>query len=379
MPQGRKKITSSFKSGLGRPLRKLKQFWWTRGWWRRIWVSLAALVILVIGSMYGIAQWYIASQNGKPLQLGVTFIPSYASYLGLNPKETMQAMIDDLGVKHFRLVSYWEEIEPTPGHYDFSQLDWEFAKAQAAGADVSLSIGLRQPRWPECHIPDWAATQPKSQWYPELKDFMQKVIEHYKNNPILKSYQLENEYFLKVFGKCTDFSRDRLVDEFNFVKGLDSTRPTIISRSNNWVGLPIGQPTPDEFAISVYKRVWDYVLTHRYVEYPYPAWYYAFYAGAGKILTGKDLMIHELQAEPWTPKGLALKDASLAEQDKSMNAERLKDRFEYGRATGMKTIELWGAEWWYWRKVYFNDPSLWNVAKKAFQKANAGPVDSFLN
>jgi hypothetical protein len=114
--------------------------------------------------------------------------------------------------------------------------------------------------------------------------------------------------------------------------------------------------------------VWDKTITRRYFEYPFPAWFYAFLAGGGKILTGKDLIIHELQAEPWAP--IDTKQASLAEQDKSLDAQRLRDRFEYGRATGMREMYLWGAEWWYWRKIKFNDSSTWDVAREEFQHYN---------
>jgi hypothetical protein len=309
------------------------------------------------------------SQAGKPYKYGVTFIPAYAESFGLNPQETMQAMIDELGVRQFRLVSYWDEGEPTQGKYDFSQLDWEFAKANAAHAKVSLAIGLRQPRWPECHMPDWAAKQSMDQWAPELKAYMKATIDRYKDNPALESYQLENEFFMKVFGICPDFTRSRLVDEFNYAKSLDSKHPVMISRSNNWVGVPLYAPTADEFGVSVYKRVWDATITKRYFEYPLPAWYYATIAGAGKIVTGKDMIIHELQAEPWLPPGYSINNvADIAEQDKSMNADRLKGRFDYARASGIREVYLWGAEWWYWRKVVAHDPSLWNVAKTEFSK-----------
>jgi hypothetical protein len=36
----------------------------------------------------------------------------------------------------------------------------------------------------------------------------------------------------------------------------------------------------------------------------------------------------------------------------------------------MKTIDLWGAEWWYWLKVKKNDPGVWNVVKEAVAQAN---------
>ena len=324
-----------------------------------IWLSL--LVFLAVSTMYGIARWYINQSSQTPMKVGVTFIPSYASYYNLDPKQTMQAIIEDLNVKQFRLVSYWSDYEPTPNNYDFTNLDWQFKLAEQANAKVSLAIGLRQPRWPECHMPDWAKSLPKEVWQSKLKDYMKVVINRYKNSPALESYQLENEFFMKVFGICPDHSRDRLIDEFNFVKSIDPKHPVIISRSNNAAGLPLGQPRPDEFGISIYKRVWDKTITKRYFEYPFPAWFYGFLAGAGKIVTGKDMIIHELQAEPWAPTETKL--ASLEEQDKSLNPERLQQRFRYGEATGMREMYLWGVEWWYWRKVKHNDSGVWDVAR----------------
>ena len=334
---------------------------------RRIALVLTAIVLAVVGSSYGIAQWYIHKHSSEPLKYGVTFIPSYAEYFGLDAKDTMQAIIDDLGVKQFRLVSYWEDIESTPGLYDFGKLDWQFEMAEKAGAKVSLAIGLRQPRWPECHQPTWVNGEPRDVWYPQLKEVMKKTIERYKNNPALESYQLENEFFLTVFGECKDFDRARLVDEARFVKELDPDHKLIISRSNNGVGIPLGAPTPDQFGVSVYKRVWDKTITHRYFEYPFPAWFYGFLAGAGEVVSGKDMIIHELQAEAWLPVGFDMRTAPLEEQNKSLNAKRLKDRFQYGKGTGMKHIDLWGVEWWYWRKTKLGDPSLWDVARTEFR------------
>lgn len=344
--------------------------WWSKSRWNKILAVVLALMILCLGGMYGIAQWYIAKHRSEPLQIGATFIPDYAHVLGVDPKDTMDAMINDLGIRNFRLVSYWENGEKNEGTYDFSFLDWQFAKANAVHAKVSLSIGLRQPRWPECHMPTWADNMPKSLWEPKLKNYIAAVIEHYKNNPALDSYQLENEYFLSVFGICPDFSRDRLVSEFNLVKNLDPSHPLIVSMSNNAIGTPIGAPTPDEWAISVYKRVWDKAITKRYFEYPIPAWYYAFRAGWTELTRGHNSFIHELQAEAWTPDGYDIVTAPTSELYKSLNPDRLRDRFRYGEATGMKKIDLWGVEWWYAMKVNRNQPELWNVAKQEYQRAN---------
>ncbi len=340
----------------------------TGGYWRRLGLIFAVIVLFCIGSMYGIARWYMAKYSKVPIQFGATFIPTYARYYGLNPQETMTAMIDDLGVKRLRLVSYWDVGEPNPGQYNFDELDWQFRLAESRNVKVSLAIGLRQPRWPECHMPDWAEKLPKDIWASKLKDYMREVVLRYKDSPALESYQLENEFFLKVFGICPDHSRDRLIDEYNFVKSLDPHHTLVVSMSNNAIGTPIGEPTPDEWAISVYKRVWDKTLTKRYLEYPIPAWYYGFRAGFTELTRGHNSFIHELQAESWTPGDLGSRDTPIAEQYKSLNAERLHNRMEYGRATGMKKVDLWGVEWWYFLKVKRNDSSVWDAGREEIIK-----------
>ncbi|MBA3758842.1 hypothetical protein H0X10_04435 [Candidatus Saccharibacteria bacterium] len=346
------------------------KLWFDTSWLHKIVAVFFLLIILWSGTMYGVAQWYMWDRRDMPLKYGVTFIPRYARHFGLEPKDTMQAIIDELGVRQFRLVSYWNEFEKIPGTYDFTELDWQFKMAEQSGSKVSLAIGLRQPRWPECHMPDWAEKMPMSQWSVELKEYMGVVIDRYKSSPALESYQLENEFFLKVFGICPDHSRSRLVDEYNFVKQRDSSHPIIVSRSNNALGWPVNEPIADTTAVSVYKRVWDKSLTKRYFEYPFPAWFYAFLGGAGKLTNGTDLIVHELQAESWLPAGFEMnRIEDIPEQNKSLNAERLKDRIEYGRATGLKEVYLWGVEWWYWRKIKADDPSLWNVARDEISRA----------
>jgi hypothetical protein len=278
----------------------------------------------------------------------------------------MDALINDVGVRHFRLVSYWDRMEPYPGVYDFNQLDWQFKKAEQAGATITLSVGLRQPRWPECHQPRWTEDQTQSQWQPELEQFMTAVVNRYRGSPALDSYQVENEFFLRGFGTCTNFDRNRLISEFNLVKRLDPDHKVIISRSNNAIGWPVNEPTPDEYGISIYKRVWS-PWVDRYMEYPYPAWYYGFVGGWEKLMTGRDLMIHELQAEAWPPNGQPYQVTSLEEQNKSFSAEIFRDRIEFARGTGLREMYLWGGEYWYYRKVMLHDPSLWNVARDEFR------------
>jgi len=361
-----KKIAAFLQATIARGIH-----FWRGAWWHKAIAIVIAAIIILFGAMFGIAKWYVWSERNQPLVLGASFVPDYASYLGVDPHATFTAMLDDLHIRHFRLVSYWSDIERSRGTDDFSELDWEFSQAAARGAKITLAIGLRQPRWPECHMPDWATSEPKSVWQPQLEQFMTTVIDRYKGNPALESYQLENEYFLTAFATCADESRSRLVEEAALVRKLDPSHTLIISRSQNAVGWPVGQPHADEYGISIYRRVWTPLFGGRYIDYPFPAWYYSFLAGAEKLWSGKDTIIHELQAEPWTPHGAPINATSLAEQNKSFNADRLKGMVDFGKATGMRSMDLWGAEYWYYRMVKLHDTSVWNAARQEFAD-NAG-------
>ncbi|CAN5176793.1 hypothetical protein BH09PAT3_BH09PAT3_4230 [soil metagenome] len=336
-------------------------------WGRRLLGGFAVLVVLSIGTMYGISRWYVHSVSNKPQVIGASFIPDYASSLGVDPQQTLDAMLNDLHIKQLRLTSYWSTIESQEGVYDFSQLDWQFAKAEKVGAKVTLSVGLRQPRWPECHSPGWVDTsKPTAQWQPQLEDFMTAVINRYKDSPALETYQVENEYFLTAFGECQNFDRDRLVSEFNLVKKLDPKHSAIVNRSNNGLGIPLNAPKADLYGVSIYKRVWDSGFSKRYLEYPQPAWYYAFMAGVQEIVQGREMIVHEMQAEAWAPNGKLLTEISLDEQNKSLDSRRLSGRFEYAHDTGLRTVDMWGAEYWYYRKQVLNDPTLWQAAKDGY-------------
>lgn len=353
----------------GQSMKLLKRRWKSFNSAHKVLNLIILFVFLFTIFSYTTGQYYINKHKDEPTNIGVTFVPNYARYYGLDPKEVMDASIYELGIKRFRLVSYWKDIERTEGQYDFSELDWQFRKAEETGSKVSLALGLRQPRWPECHMPQWGLGTDREFWQPKLMTFIEKTVERYKDSPALISYQLENEFFLSVFGECPDFTRERLVEEYNLVKRLDPKTKLIVSRSNNWGGYPVNDPIPDEFAISIYKRVWDKTFTKRYVEYPYPPWFYSSIAGVQELMHGKPMIIHELQMEAWLPEGDYKMNrlSDIPEQRKTMDSERWKKRLEFGVATGMKDIDMWGVEWWYWQKVN-GHPELWDTAKETLPK-----------
>ncbi len=336
---------------------------------QRLIIIVLVLYLLIYAQGIVVAHWYINKHKSEPLNLGVTFSSEYANYLGLDPKETFQALRDDMGFKRFRLVSFWNEVEPQKGVYDFSDIDWQLKMIGEVGGTATVSIGLRQPRWPECHFAPWATGEPTAQRNADVDNYIVKTVEHLKNSKLVTSYQLENEYLLNFFGACPPADRNQLISEYNLVKKIDPTRPILLSLANNYIGIPLGQPRPDEFAISVYTRVWDSLFTHRYAQYPFKPNYFAYRAGLTEIFTGRKSMLHELQVEPWMPNGFNLRTTSIAEQNKSMDAKRAAGRVQYGIDTGFRDIDLWGGEWWYWRKTKLDDPSVWQAVKMSLDNA----------
>jgi len=44
----------------------------------------------------------------------------------------------------------------------------------------------------------------------------------------------------------------------------------------------------------------------------------------------------------------------------------LTDAVAFAKQTGLKHIDLWGGEYWYYRMDVLHDPTVWNAAKQVF-------------
>lgn len=306
--------------------------------------------------LYVTSALYRNEKNGEPLEYGVSFSKKYADELRVDWQKALIALTEEAKFKHLRLMSHWDLHEPQRGQYDFSALDWQMDQAAKTDAKVMLAIGLRQPRWPECHTPEWAKLLDNEEKFDELYKYISAVVTRYKNHPALASYQLENEYFNRNFGECDDYSRSRLLYELELVKSLDTDHPVYISFADQ-LGFPFRGPSGDGFASSLYRG--NFVPYIGYFPYPITSHYYSSKTFLVKLLHGEDVFIHELQLEPWGPR--ATRDLIDEEQKFFMPLAQIHSNLKFASKTGMSPIYLWGGEWWYWRKMQRNDRSQWDL------------------
>lgn len=278
-------------------------------------------------------------------KFGVSFSIKQCRNFKLNPEETLDWLIKDAGFRRFRLMSYWNEHEKSPGKYDFTSLDKQIEAISKAGGIVTLCLGARQPRWPENHWPNWAWELSKAERTEALFKYIEVVVKRYRNKKCIISYQLENEALLASFGERPEVDRGRLRQEFQLVKKLDPKRPVVMSTSTSW-GIPLRQPIPDIVGFSYYQVLYNSKLK-RYTTAFHKPWIDRWHKFVIRIIHGKPTFIHELQLEPWGP--TAIWKMPVEEQDKSMSVKQIPKNVSLAKSTNCYPIDLWGGEWWYWR------------------------------
>lgn len=295
-----------------------------------------------------------------PDRFGVSFSIKQCRSFKLDMDETLEWLIDEAGFRRFRLMSYWNEHEKEPGKYDFKALDRQIKMITDAGGQVTLCLGARQPRWPENHWPDWAWETDKEARTQALLEYIAMVVNRYRDEACIISYQLENEALLTNFGKRSEVDRPRLRQEYKLVKQLDPNRPIIMTTSTSW-GIPLRAPIPDIVGFSYYHTLYRDGGYHRSLFYP---WVHRWRKNLIKLIHRKPTFIHELQCEPWGP--TAIWKMSVEEQDKSMSPAHISRNIQLAKQIKALPIDLWGGEWWYWR-LKQGDDSIWPAVLNGLQ------------
>ncbi len=325
-------------------------------------IALPIIIIFILLVGYLVMQNIQRQNSAHKITFGVTFSDKYARELGLDPDEVLEQTLTDLKVKNFRLPVYWDQIEKFPGKYDFKSIDKYLKKIADNQGEVILVVGLKQPRWPECHGALWVEDLNTQERQEAQLRMVKDVVERYKDNPEVYAIQVENEPFM-AFGVCPPLEREFLAKEVELVKSL-TKKPIVISDSGEvrpWIS---PMKLSDILGISVYRRVYN--PKTGYLNYPLPPFYYQAKSYLVRNLFAKNnqkTIITELQAEPWTQK--PLRELSAEEQALAFPAKTLEENILYSKKIGFDTIQLWGVEWWYFMKEKGN-LDYWEIAKKAF-------------
>src|SRR3989338_7836776 len=328
---------------------------------RLAWIT--AVLIAVFGVVY-----LFSTLHSIPSRVtyGVTFSVMHAEELGLDLRAAYRAILDDLKVRELRIPAYWPRVEPKRDSYDWSELDFQLREARARDALVVLAVGRRLPRWPECHIPDWAQKLSWEEQKEELRGYITAVVQRYKEFPAVTYWQVENEPYLKAFAyeNCGELDETFLEEEIALVRSLDS-RPVLVTDSGNlgtWTG---PYKNGDAFGTSLYMYFWNPELGQ--FKTKLPALVYRAKERIMELLYGpKPTFLIELSLEPWLvePTGTASLQTQLARMDIS----KFDEIVAYARQTSFQTQYLWGAEWWYYLKEKQDHPEFWDKAKRLYRE-----------
>ena len=367
-----------------------------RGSGRAAAFRLAIFVVLPLLLLLGCAAavysgWYLHAPLGAPIY-GVDFSCRQAVWLGEDCHAAYTAILEQLDVRHVRLSAYWDEIEPRPGVYDFSTLDWQIDEAAQHGVAVTLTVGIKGQRAPEFYLPDWVrAGRPIPDGgspadNPAIAaaalDFVRATVAHEAGRPEIEVWQVENEPYVHFWHTAHDWSLPEwfVDEEAQVVRAGDSEhRPLLITHASwfrtdgTWKQV---LKTADIVGEAVYSRRQRGPFAGIYL--------YPFRIGPltpdlpGQERTArsehKALWISELQGEPFEAPWVDVR-APNAGPFPSMTPALLQANLTLASRSGAERAFLWGAEWWYYRLTVDHDPSFWQVAQRALaaSAAREGP------
>jgi len=327
---------------------------------------LASIILIIV--ILWIILWSF-SHKTYPVDYGISFSPDHASSLGLDWKETYIAMLTDLKPTYIRIAAMWSDIEHDEGTYDFSNVDWMMEQAVQQKTKVVLVVGQKAPRWPECHVPGWVSGIDSSAYHEKLLAYVKAVIEHYKDNPALELWQVENEAFIRfAFGECARFDTEAVSDELEYVRQLDPAHKIVMTDSGELSTWRLPATLSDIFGTTLYRKVrtpQGYVFSYNFL----PAGFYRLKAA----LWGKSFdsfFVSELQGEPWFTTGSPL-DTSVSEMEKTMNSDTLANNMSYATHVGASRVYLWGVEWWYFMKTQKNDSRYWDLIQQTIASSHS--------
>ncbi len=324
----------------------------------------------------------------RPATLGTTFSQLQCAYLGLDYRTTFR-QICQLGFDRIRLCGYWNELEPAAGQFDFTVLDWLLEEADRQKVELVIAIGMKTPRWPEFHFPDWLSDrydtgqghQPIDQRSPVLVEytlrFIDAVMNHTKQVAAIRYWQIENEPFTQLEIAGGRFlSYEFVQQEVQQVRQIARPDQQILLTGS--IMLPFADDPGDEVAFQTCLAAADVVgfnvyskvpigQTRFYLEPQAAFWQTLHHWRLQLRQNHKAAWIAEAQAEPWEPNQLVATRGIHHPSSSPAQAIALTQQLvelEYN------TILLWGCEYWYWH-LQQGRSDWWNAMQQLIQSERA--------
>jgi hypothetical protein len=325
-----------------------------------------------------------ARRRGSTL-LGVSFRPLQAEAFHLDPRSVLTELLD-LPFQMIRLGAYWSRIEPAPGEFDLSELEWQIQAAERAGKQIVLSVGaVKNFGYPEFFVPEHRLSERLAEGsliYPATHpgllsaatQFIRQIVERYRGRDSVVAWQVEHEAvdprgMESSWRLATQFVQAELAA----VKEADPGRPVMMNGflpTSSPVRLQQGWRTRDQGdSLAVAARLADIVGIDYYPRHALLAlgprtvyltggrlpWQRALAKRfvADVYRRGKWVMVSEGQAEPWeaftvppSPGRRAMFSCSPADLIRNYNTAMDWT----GQDNLLYAYLFWGAEYWLLRR-----------------------------
>lgn len=326
--------------------------------------ALASIAILLAIFAFFLIGW--PAEHEK--EYGVTWSSPYAWSLGLNPNEGLRQVLDDLGVRRFRIPAYWTDIEREQGRYDFTIVREQLDEIAKRNGRAILAIGARLPRWPECWVPEWATRVDTITRRHAQLDYVRATYQALKDHPAVGAWQVENEANFTLYVDCAGLDRELVTEELRFVRSEEAKRekrrPVYTTDSGELSLWLSWRGEVDGLGVSLYRAVtnpWLGVIRYWFI----PPWAYDRKAAITRLFI-EEVFVSEFQMEPWSD--YPLPNTSLEDQFKTLSIDQMRKNFSYAKQLRMPAVDFWGAEWWYWMKIKKDRPEFWEEARAFFKQ-----------
>ncbi len=182
----------------------------------------------------------------SPPLVGFSFSPTV--FVNENPDDALRALLDDLEPDLVRLPIYWEQVNPTPETFDFSQVDRFIGivadhnrRMPARPTRIVLAVGARNFVYPEVHVPGWlAATEVNDLGQLSGSSAYYKYLDvsyrRYAAEPLLYAWQIENEPLddvRTVRSRHSALPRAMVQSEIKALRKIDPVHPFVVTTFNS--------------------------------------------------------------------------------------------------------------------------------------------------